>query len=248
MVGSPRENAKVLVKRLMQRSGVEVKRGAQFPAVVSLASSLGVSTLLDVGANEGQFARLFRAARFEGDIYSYEPMSRESGIAAGHARGDARWTVINSALGASNGQLEINVSRNSYSSSLLPISRRHVDAAPASAVDHVETVEVRTLEEELRRLRVDPTLSMLKIDTQGYERAVLEGAGGAAHQFALLQLELSMVALYEGAPEFDDFYPWLRDHGWRLWSLDPGFTGPDGEMLQCDGVFVRSASPRRGTR
>src|SRR3546814_15900459 len=74
---------------------------------------LGIETLLDVGANKGQFARDARASGFHGDIYSFEPLAVAHAICSAAARSDPRWTVLPAmALGAETGTATINVSEN----------------------------------------------------------------------------------------------------------------------------------------
>ncbi len=79
----------------------------------------------------------------------------------------------------------------------------------------------------------------LKIDTQGFERAVLEGAEATVPRLVGLQLELSFVTLYEGGILADEAISWAYDHGFVLVGLDQGFTDPGGAVLQADGVFLR---------
>lgn len=80
----------------------------------------------------------------------------------------------------------------------------------------------------------------LKVDAQGYERQVLAGAVASLHRFRGVQLELSLVPLYEGAMSFEDGLAMMREAGLQLARLDPVFEDPrTGRLLQCDGVFVR---------
>jgi hypothetical protein len=82
---------------------------------------------------------------------------------------------------------------------------------------------------------------MLKIDTQGYEMAVLRGAEKMLPRLAGVQLELSLAPLYEGQTLYLELIDWLRARGFDLWSVIPGFVDPSsGRMLQFDGVFFRA--------
>jgi hypothetical protein len=85
-----------------------------------------------------------------------------------------------------------------------------------------------------------PSRTLLKIDTQGFEDEVLAGAGDLLEEFAAIQLELSLVELYAGQKLFHDHYTLLRGHGFSLHIIEPGFSGPTGRMMQCDGLFVRT--------
>jgi hypothetical protein len=146
---------------------------------------------------------------------------------------------VNAAVGTNSGQAVINIAANSYSSSLLPMTAAHLDAAPDSDALGTELVQVIGVPELLSKFSVEPARTLLKVDTQGYERQVLDSAGDLLGQFAAVQLELSFVELYVGQSLFDELVANLRDHGLHLWSFDPGISGPSGRLLQCDGLFMR---------
>ena len=81
---------------------------------------------------------------------------------------------------------------------------------------------------------------MIKVDTQGYELEVLKGATGLLPQTVALQLELSLVALYEGAPTLVEMISYAQSQGFELFSIVPGFWDiRNGRSLQVDGFFVR---------
>lgn len=76
-------------------------------------------------------------------------------------------------MGAQTGTLKINISLNSYSSSILPMTGAHVDAAPGSEFVGAAEVQVTTVADIVADRTVDPARTLLKIDTQGYEDLVL---------------------------------------------------------------------------
>ena len=81
----------------------------------------------------------------------------------------------------------------------------------------------------------------LKVDTQGYEREVLLGTGEILSRVSMMQLELSLTPLYEGAPVFEELIGFVRSIGYELYNLIPGFRNPEsGRLLQVDGFFVRT--------
>jgi hypothetical protein len=83
----------------------------------------------------------------------------------------------------------------------------------------------------------------LKIDTQGFELAVLRGAERSLEHCPLVELELSWVELYSGQPLFDEVHAWMKDHGYRPVSFE---TGPGqveartGQTLQNDVIVLRA--------
>jgi hypothetical protein len=80
----------------------------------------------------------------------------------------------------------------------------------------------------------------MKIDTQGFEKNVIEGAKESLKDIKGLQLELSMVELYQGETLVTDMINYIEDKGFTLYSLEPGFYDTkSGQLLQVDGIFYR---------
>lgn len=198
--------------------------------------------ILDVGANEGQFARQCRKFGFTGEIVSFEPGSEAFERLAAHAGRDARWSAHLIGLGDHAGELTLHVAANAgASSSLLPMLPTHEQAAPDALYVADEAVTVRRLDTWVADQGSTWQRIALKIDTQGYERQVLEGAGDLLREAVVsVQLELSLVPLYEGAWPWSEAIAWLDDHGFALAGLTPGFSDTaSGRLLQFDGVFVK---------
>jgi FkbM family methyltransferase len=233
------------IRRLLRVAGFEVHRRAirnapdlQLNAILRLAQ---VDTVVDVGANEGQFGVSLRAAGYRGRIISFEPLRAAHARLARRSEADPAWTVPErAAIGEQDGEVEIHVSANSYSSSVLPMLARHTSAAPDSQVVGTERVPLRRLDSVLPGT-VDPGNSVfLKIDTQGYEDRVLAGARETLKSIRGLQLELSLVGLYQGQVLFLEMVKLLDEAGFGLYALNPEFVDPvTGQTLQVNGVFLR---------
>ncbi len=233
-----RESAKLTVRRTLQRFDLDVSRGPFVSRLVATLESREISTVLDVGANVGQYATLLRGAGFGGRVISCEPLRGAYAELAGRAARDDGWTALNRAVGARPGTTSINVAGNSYSSSIRPMTRAHVEAAPGSDYVGVEEVDVTTVADLVREHDVDPARTLLKIDTQGYEDEVLAGAGDLVGVFGAVQMELSFVELYEGQRLYDDLVTAMADAGYRIQQLEPGISDVRGRLLQVDGLFV----------
>lgn len=81
---------------------------------------------------------------------------------------------------------------------------------------------------------------MLKLDTQGFESRILAGATESLPRFSLIQMEMSLVTLYEGEILFLDMCSAMHSRGFELLALDPGFHDvASGRILQVDGLFVK---------
>ncbi len=202
---------------------------------------LGINLVLDIGANAGQYASDLRRTGYKGRICSYEPQDKAFSLLTKAAANDDEWQVFNSACGAKTGNSVIHVSKNSFSSSLLPISDAHLRSAESSRYVSQEEVSVCSLDEEMRLWVTDGDNVWLKIDTQGYEAEVLKGAAEVVRLVSAVECELSLVSLYEGQPLIGDMITLLYRSGFHLVNLVPGFSERDtGYALQMDGIFLRT--------
>ncbi len=238
-------------RRLARRLGLEVHRHntAQSPEarLRAMWAHHGVDGVIDVGANDGGYGRELRQSGYRGPIVSFEPGAEAHTSLTRYASDDAHWHVMpRCALGRSAAELRLNLAANSVSSSLLIMLPAHLAAAPASATQGSEVVPVWPLDALV--LPVAATRWLLKIDTQGFELQVLEGAQRTLSQCVGVQVELSLLPLYAGQPLFDEVLKWLAQRGFALWSVLPGFVDErSGRMLQMDGLFFRD-HPLTGER
>jgi FkbM family methyltransferase len=237
----PREYAKLALRGVLYRRHLDLVSDPYPARVAATLRHLGATAVLDVGANIGQYASALRASGYRGAIVSCEPLSDAFAHLRRRAANDPAWEAVRTAVGAEPGSAQINVSANSYSSSLLTMTEAHTSAAPGSQTVASETVPVTTVAALVAERGIDPERTLLKIDTQGYEAPVLDGAGALLGRLAAVSLELSFVPLYEGQQLFDDLVARLRAAGYLLYGLDGGFGDRrTGRMLQCDGLFVRA--------
>ena len=154
-----------------------------------------VTVVLDVGANAGQYAKRLRVDGYAGTIVSFEPLrDAYERLSAAAAASDSAWQTFNLALGEAPAVAAMNVSANSYSSSFLSITRTTVEAAADAAYVGTEDVTVTALD----LLALPPGRKMLKADVQGFEPSVLRGARTLLPTLELVELELSLVPIYEG--------------------------------------------------
>jgi FkbM family methyltransferase len=233
------ERAKLSVLGTLHRFDLELSRGAFANRLVRTLKAHGIDTVLDIGANVGQYGLNARRAGFTGRIISVEPLTGAYGELAKRAARDSAWLTLNAAAGRESGEVEINVSANSFSSSVLPMSEAHLTSAPRSVYIAKETVRVVTVADLVQTNSVDPARTLLKIDTQGYEAEVIAGADKLITEFAALQLELSLIELYNGQQLAEEIVDQLRRWGYRLQTLEPGLSAADGRLLQADILVVR---------
>ena len=222
--------------------GIDVHKFQPSKSPVALRRQLfqtfQIDTVLDVGANVSQFAEELRKdIHYTGRICSFEPLSSAYSILEARARKDPRWQTFNFALGNAEEKKSIHIANNSQSSSLLAMLPAHVRSAPDSRYIAEETISVRKLDSIYPELCSQSRNVLLKIDTQGYESFVLEGAAHSLPLIHTLQLELSNVPLYDGQLLFHELYSMLAKTGYALVAIEPAFAAPTGEILQLDGIF-----------
>lgn len=230
-------------KDIIRKFGIDVIRfpGETLKGRISLLREHSINLLFDVGANEGQYAQLMRTLGFTGRIVSFEPLSSAFALLASHAQADKNWQAVQMAIGDYDGDVEINIAANSQSSSILAMLPSHVQAAPDSSYIGKEKVPIARIDSIARQYYREGDNLFLKVDTQGFERKVIEGASATLELIRGIQLEMSLVALYQGEDTFMDMIAWLQHKGYELHSLEPGFRDPvSGRLLQVDGVFFRS--------
>lgn len=196
-----------------------------------------IEVVIDVGANSGQWASARRLDGYRGRIVSFEPLAEAFAALENAASADERWDVRNVALGRAPGDATIFVSRNSYSSSLLPIEAACVDAAPEAAYEGDQQITIATLDDEIGPVE-SPVL--IKIDTQGTEASVLKGAAETLRHAAAVEVELSLSPLYEGQSDPAEICSMLAAHGLVLHDVEREFWHPEtGELLQINALFGR---------
>lgn len=196
--------------------------------------------ILDIGANEGQFASSIREIGYKGEIISFEPLKDAFKKLKARSDKDRNWQAYNYALGDFDGQSRINISKNSQSSSLLDMNYEHLKAAPYSEYYSYDEITVHQLDSVLENL-IDGAEKriLLKIDTQGYEKKVLDGAIISLFKIIGIQLEMSVVELYKGEMLFDSMKHLIEGLGFTLCLLESGFQNPQtGKLLQMDGLFI----------
>jgi FkbM family methyltransferase len=230
-------------RKLFRRFGIELHRyypsTNEFKRLAHYLHLHGVTVVLDVGANTGQFAEGLRDGGYDGRTVSFEPLSSAHSILKQKA--DEKWIVApRVAIGDHCAKADIHISRNSMSSSILPMLDRHANAAPDSSYVGSEPVPLLPLDDAAKDFIGPSDTIFLKIDVQGFEAQVLAGAAGVLSRAVGLKLELSLVPLYEGSPTLEFLMQEVRGLDFELWDMEGGFRDPSSfRLLQFDGVFFR---------
>lgn len=204
-----------------------------------------VDLVVDVGANEGQFARRLRHV-YDGAIMSFEPVSRTFARLSNEAHGDRSWSTHQLALGNEEGKATIHVADDTSFSSLLVANEFSRSRFRRSAVLAEEVVEVKRLDDVLAPVLNGPTPRrvFLKLDTQGYDLRVFEGMGDYAGSVVMMQSEISLVPIYEGMPHWTESIATFESAGLHVAGMFPVTRAPGGRVIEYDCLLVREREAR----
>ena len=197
-----------------------------------------IRTVVDIGANRGQFALVARHCFPEARIVSFEPLAGPAGIYRAVFGDDERTTLVEAAVGPQAGAAEIHLSERDDSSSLLPITERQDELFPGTAESGTASIRVVRLADVLAAQEIAAP-ALLKLDVQGFELQALEGSEDVLPRFDWVYVECSFVELYAGQALADQVIAWLRERGFRLVGVfNMTYDGAD-RAIQADFLFAQ---------
>jgi FkbM family methyltransferase len=204
-----------------------------------LLEDIKVGTLIDVGANRGQFSLLVRHHFPDADIHAFEPLEPEGRVLQSVVAGPLAYHPF--ALGARAGEATFHVTSKRDSSSLL-VPGAAQEAASGVTLKSSINVRVARLTDILD-VAVLPRPILMKIDVQGAELDVLKGAADVLPLIDSIYTEVSFVTLYEEQPLASDITAFLHDNGFALRGVYNHFFAAGIGPTQADFLYVRSAPP-----
>ena len=204
-------------------------------------SGLGLDTVVDIGANRGQFALCARRHYPEAQIYSFEPLSGPAATYRKVFAHDARARLFDKAIAPAAGSAAMHVSQWDVSSSLLPIAQAQQDNFPFTAEARRETVALAPLSACIGRDAIRGT-AMLKLDVQGFELTALAGCEDLLDCFQYVYVETSFVELYVGQALASEVVAWLLARGFTLTCVANLESGRSQRPIQADFLFSRKAA------
>ena len=227
---------KDFIRSIIRKFGYDINYFGRFKILKHLAIDL----VLDVGANQGQYGKSLRRGGYRGNIISFEPLNSAFSQLKLCSKSDSLWQINNYALGNDNTNSIINISANSYSSSILAMTNAHTNLSKESAFVGEQNIVVKTLDSVFKNIVESDNNIFLKIDTQGYEKKVILGALNSLEKIVGIQIEVSMIELYKEEDLFIDMINFLDSKGFKTISIESGFFDQKtGFLLQSDLIFVR---------
>jgi FkbM family methyltransferase len=208
-------------------------------------SHFKVDCVFDVGANRGQYRALIRdRIGFKGPIISFEPVpflvSQLNGIKT--RANDANWHIENIALDRTAGEAEFNVMANNTFSSLKPPSHAAVSIfRDMNKIQDVIQVKKEKLSDQYEKYKTLLKFKrpFLKMDTQGNDVAVFEGAEPSIKEFVGLQSELSIRKIYENTLYYYEVMDFYSRNGFTLSAMVPNNAGHFPDLIEIDCIMYR---------
>lgn len=209
--------------------------------MVSVLARLGIAprTIIDVGANVGQFTVAASKMLRPSTVHCFEPLPDCVSKLRANVRSLTDVHVHACAVGEEDGTCRMRVNCYSPSSSLLPLAEQHRSAFPGAEEVGCINVEISTLDRVFGGANLELPV-LLKIDVQGYEAAVLRGAQKLLKCVSHAVIETSLKPMYETEPVFMDIARFMEHCGFRFAGTVGCLLHPvSGEMLQLDALFER---------
>jgi FkbM family methyltransferase len=199
-----------IVRAVFRRLGIIHVGRRRVRDLVDFLDDRKIDVVIDVGANIGQFGQYLRTNGYQGKIVSFEPVESEFQTLSRKTAADGNWQAHHCGLGATPGQATINVAELSVFSSILPSTAAAGQHDRRTAIHHVETIQIRTLDEAAAGLTGN---LFLKIDTQGFEKAVIEGGRQTLPRLSGILMELPIFHVYEGEWQFHEGLEFMAKAG-----------------------------------
>lgn len=234
-----------VVKRTLRRAGYAVVRSEligsnPFEDVKQLLCD-EVAIIFDVGANVGQTSHQLRTHFPRATVYAFEPYPPAFDALRARFDGVPNFEAHNLGLGATDGRKTLFVNKSSLGNSFLRISEQATAHATHDWTKPAGTVEisVRTLDSFCRENTI-PAIDLLKVDAQGYEGHILEGATTllAGRKVRAVYVEVLFIPLYDGQDSFESVYGKLHAHGYQFVSFYNVVRHQNSYVMWCDALFI----------
>ena len=226
---------KRIIKAVLRKAGWELRRiGSTATMTHGLQwlsnHGLHIKTVLDVGASDGRWSMECMAFFPDARYILFEPQPVHSDALRRFAQScKAAVVPIRKAVGARVGHTFFDASD--------PLG----GALASSEGDHIIKVEVTTIDSSISALDAEGPY-LLKLDTHGFEKGILEGASKALEQSAALVIEAYNYRITEEALLFWELCAFLSGKGFRpIDMVDVMHREHDDSLWQVDIFFIRSS-------
>ncbi len=228
------------IQQTAQSAGLRVGRLRPWMTIKGALHFYNIKTVIDVGANTGQFALSVAKVAPNVPIYTFEPIQSCFDELKKNTASYPNIQCFRYGVGAQTGEQTILVNTHTPSSSLLPLADAHKSAFAFAQESNSETIPMTTLDTFFHQKTLEAPI-LLKIDVQGYEDRVLDGAHLFLEKVDVILIEMSFRPLYEGQMLFGDLFNLLYKHDFLYVGSIHELLDPSGgqNTLSADVLFVK---------
>ncbi len=229
---------RLFLKKVIKKLGYEIHRTDPSGNRFKWLQDFNINTILDIGANVGQFILDIRKFFPEATVYSFEPLKDVYEELNRNSLIDSNWIPYNVALGDFNGLVKINRNTIATDSSLLPMTEFYIERYFFKTKKWEEEVIIRRLDD--LNLKLVSEL-MIKMDVEGFEGKVIEGGEATFKKAKVIFTEVTFQKeRYEGQILFDNLYGILKELGFKCYGFySVRYDTKSGAPSYADAVFVR---------
>lgn len=252
---------KKIIKKILNRFGYEIVIAKNQPLISDpfidqqmLIGGMDNIVIFDVGAHHGQTALRYNSLFNNCSIFSFEPFKDSFDILNEKIKNYQNIKTINKAVGNVVGEINFHVNKFSATNSALPTHQEGSKTWGENLLDTIETIMVKsiTIDDFIEKECVNQ-IDILKIDTQGTEYCVIEGALKAIdkQRIKLIYLEIIILPTYQNQKHLDEILLFLRFNGFSLYNFYNYSYTQFGILRQIDAIFINNnfqfrASHNRG--
>ena len=230
-----------LIRATYKRLGIIHLGRRRVRDLIDFIENRKIDTVIDVGANIGQFGEGLRAGGFRGKIVSVEPVAAVFAELSKKAKADGNWDAHQCGLGAQPGKAQIHVSELTVFSSILDMTSTASLHDSRTAVTRTEDIWIRTLDQIAAGITGN---ILLKIDAQGYEKHVIEGGVETIPRLLGIQLELPVIRVYQGEWQFHEALEYMSEIGFVPAQIQPvNYHGADNVSAVDFDCLFRPVGP-----
>lgn len=233
-----------LLRKILSRAGYEVQKKSPnaFFEQKRLLSGVEKPIIFDVGAHHGQTARHYYSLLDNSTIYSFEPFPESFSELVENTQKYQNIKAYNLALSNKDGKIKFHSNILEYTNSILETDFRSAHTWETDLIKTQKVIEVDTitLDSFVEKNQI-PKIDLLKLDTQGSEFMIIEGAKQSikSNKIKLIYTEIITMPTYQGQKDFDEVLNIFKINNFTLYNLF-NFSIIEGQLRQVDAIFVNN--------
>ncbi|RPH04824.1 MAG: FkbM family methyltransferase [bacterium TMED46] len=200
-----------------------------------LLKNIESGIIFDLGAHNGDTAKLYQSYFPKYKIYSFEPSPKSYDYLSSRFIDNPNINIINQAMGCKNETRKLYLSNFPNLNSLHKPNERSWGFKDEKSID-VETI---TLDDFCSVKKINH-IDILKLDVQGSELDILKGGIKylAAGKISLINIEWQVVPLYENHHKYYKIAEFLANYDFEFFNLYNINESRSGQLRWADAIYT----------